>query len=215
MKVQEIINKLREQGYNVEVYNRVRKTPTGETKSDGVRIVGINGKRFSKSSSEGVTEARRILGVKLSAKKTKQLAKNRKKISRRKLTQKQKERVRKFNKEQKKVGKRGIGLVTARKRKKRAGWQSVTSALTNIDRKNKGLSYIKNVEILISRLENAITRYNFKKYGFSRVVEKLKKIKKKFPDMLLEEVYNILYRWENEQLSNEEAESIILGIINI
>lgn len=149
----EIIQELRSKGHTITTYTRTKIVVGADgSKSrvaDAVRIVGIDGMSFPKSDATGNRAAREMTGDYLTRRMVTQRRKARASISAAKLTKSQKVRIAKLNKQLKQAGKRPIPQITARRRKNKEGYNSLTSAMKNTIQHEKHLSYSHNVEFWI------------------------------------------------------------------
>ena len=181
MKTIDVIIQLQQKGVNIEFYER----PDG-----GVRVTKINGKSFSKASSKGNTLARQLLKVNPISKKQKEhLKANRKSISKSKLTEREKKRLKEYNKRVKKLNKelKPLSNKTARKRKAKEGTQSLMKALKNNIRHYSGYAYRANVEWFIGVLE--ATDPN----GYAQVISYLKRHINTIQDDALTSCHELFY----------------------
>lgn len=153
----EIIQELRAQGHTINTYTRTKLivTKEGESKrvADAVRIIGIDGMKFPKSGGAGNKAAREMTGDYLSRRMVSQRRKARAAISAAKLTKAQKVRIAKLNKQLKEAGKKPIPQITARRRKKKEGYQSLFSAMKNTIQHAQHKSYSGVVQFWIDEWE--------------------------------------------------------------
>ena len=155
MKTLELIEELQKMGYSVTYTKR---------KDGGYRITRINGVAFS--GSTGNTEARRILGVELSARRSRQLQRIRTpkgKWGHQKKKQLPKELKKKLTKLQRKWRKRkptpkdkgetgAPSTSGVRYTLEHEGLEEAERKLNENERYLEGLAYSKNVEILVARI---------------------------------------------------------------
>ena len=193
MKMSEIINTLKNSGKKVEYKKR----------TDGsYRITKIDGKHFK--ASKGNSYARDLLNVSLSKKQSKQLKVNRKTIKKSLLTSHESKKLKEYNKKVVKLKQPKLTKITFRKRKKKYGSKKASSALKNNLIHYSKRAYRGNIEYLIDLLENKDILPKTRNY--------LKRYIKNINDESLVEAYNLIYKMQNSQVSENYADSKIVNI---
>ena len=210
MTILNIIKQLQEAGYDISFYKR---------KDGGYRITRINGQRFTGSS--GNETARKIVGAELSEARKQALMKlktpkgkgsyNKRRKS--KVGEDVEKRIRRIQRMYRKAGKKE-GKPTRRNYRyieERYGKEEAERRLRQAERRILGLAYVENVEALLLRvrmdlnkkadssMESAYSAIEAKKYNFK--------------DAWIYSVYEVLYDWERNIISGEEAKLKILSII--
>ena len=161
MKMRDIVKKLRNEGHSVSYYVR---------KDGGILIQSIDGQRFT--GGTGNMYARAMTGTTLSTKRASQLSKITWEGERAKSQIADREIKKQLEKVQKKwrqafPHKRGevpaVGLKTAKKVKwslEHRGKEETQRLLSEAERYASGKAYTKNIELLIDRINDYITKYN-------------------------------------------------------
>lgn len=211
MKLKDIIKELQEQGFVVKF--RERSASEGK----GVRITSINGVHYT--GSKGNEEARAILGLKLSTAQTIHLAKittpkgqfgHKKKEP---IDENIKKQIRSL---QRKFKKRGIkeGMPTLRNYryvKEKYGVEEANRLLEGAGRYVKGIAYIKNIQMLIERMNNDLTSSNDSNIARARdiIQDYYNQGASNFKDSELMDIYELLYAWEQTPDDKSKSRAVL------
>lgn len=210
MTIRQIIKELQKSGYDISFYER---------KDRGVRITRINGESYRGSS--GNVKARKIVGaslteaqkVSLSKLKTPKGKGSYNKRRKPKLDEETKERIKKLQRQYRKVGKKE-GKPTIKNYRyvmKKYGKEEADRLLSQAERRIQGLAYIELVDTLIKRI-----KADLKKKKSASMKEALQKIianRENFKFIWVWPIFDILYDWEMG-IKGEEAGEEIQAIID-
>lgn len=153
MTTRQLVNQLRQQGYNVTFYVR---------KDGGILIRSINGESFK--GAKGNIYARSLMGLKLAERREKQLSKiTRERVYHpRKIPVETPEDLERFRKRvMRKWRKAGLTGSISKKNLRRIieerGFEGAKTYLEEMERHSMGKAYYGQIEALLSRIENDIT----------------------------------------------------------
>lgn len=217
MRIKQVIETLREKGFNVSFYKR---------KDGGIRITRINGQTFR--GSQGNTEARKIVGTDLSELQKRALSKlttpkgkgtynlrRKEKID--KETIKEIQRLqRRYRASGKKEGKPTIRNY--RYVMKEKGREEANRLLKQSDRRILGLAYVENVQALIDRLSLDMSKIKKKDRKLvADIIKRLENMKETLREEILSLIVDIdgpLYQWEQRRISTSEFKRQIDNLLN-
>lgn len=210
MSIKEVITELNKKGYDVSYYKR---------KDGGYRITRINGEHFS--GSAGNVRARLIVGTTLSEARARALSKLKtpkgkgsyNKRRRQALDPETKKRIQKLQRQYRKSGKQE-GKPTIRNYRyveKTKGKAEAERLLAQAERRILGLAYVENVDALLTRIFWDLAKKQ--DFYIERIYNKIESLKYNFKDKWIPEIYEILYDWERNIITGQEAERKINDIL--
>jgi CRISPR/Cas system-associated endonuclease/helicase Cas3 len=210
MSIKEVITELNKKGYDVSYYKR---------KDGGYRITRINGEHFS--GSAGNVRARLIVGTTLSEARARALSKLKtpkgkgsyNKRRKQALDPETKKRIQKLQRQYRKNGKQE-GKPTIRNYRyveKTKGKAEAERLLRQAERRILGLAYVENVEALLTRIYWDLAKK--KDSSIESIYNRIESLKYNFKDKWIPAIYEILYDWERNIITGQEAERKILAII--
>ena len=216
MKTRQIIEKLLQDGYQVEYSLQ---------KNGRIRITRINEKKFKANFSEGNNYARSLVGAPLSEGVRRHLAsiKSPKGLSmdkRRKepIPEDIRKAIRRINRKFKKQGLSAghITITQYRKNILKYGQEEAVRLLSQAEKYSKGLAYTENISYLKQRFD--IDNLTLKSKKIKTISNKLDRLIKKdgggLTEKDLQEILQILYDLEQGKISVEEAYRLINDILN-
>lgn len=210
LSVSEIVALLREQGHEVETYQRkaTKKIKgTNETKrvTEGLRITRIDGQEFSPSSSLGNRLGRQMTGSRLSRAQVEQRQKARKKVTS-PLTPRQKRRLQKINRQIAKSKMKPFSMRKARQWKKHGHLGEYMRRAREVERHSKGFAYAKYVDWAIEQFTIA---------GMNKTADWLKNHRHTVKDdVLLKALQNFQYHVP-KRYTSEQADSLALQFLKL
>lgn len=207
----QMIESLIKAGYEVEYYKR---------KDGGYRITRINRERFTGSS--GNIKARTLLGVKLSERRERSLKKlttpkgkgSYNKRRKEKLDESTRKQIQKLQRQYRKKGTKE-GLPTIRNYRyilKTKGKAEADRLLSQASKRIQGLAYTENVDALLMRISADLNKKTDSL--MENIYIKIQSIKENFKEAWISEVYAVIYDWERNIITSEEAHrkiSLIIG----
>lgn len=226
MTLKQIVNELRRLGHKVEFVKR---------KDGSIRIVELDGARFSSSYSQGNRLARDIAGERLSERKQSQMERGRKsaetqrkspavKRARQRLPQISPEAKKALRRVQRALRKKGegSGTVTTRQVRKnieRYGEEKAIELLERQRRYHEGFAYPENVETLASRVEiDAVATNN---EALKRVASWIRAHAQSFREEWIGPINELLYdleqvaTWADEEEVRRKANETAAEILAI
>lgn len=217
MTIRNVINELKNRGYNVSFYVR---------KDGGIRITRINGQTFRGSS--GNIQARTMVGTTLSVRRQRQLAKletpkgkgSYNKRRREALDEATIKRIQKIQRQFKKT-KKEDGFPTRRNYRwvlKHLGREEAERLLGQADLYSRGIAYSENVQHLIDRLSLDADKLKAKERALvQNVIDKLESMKGTLRETTLQELVDEkgwIYQWEHGTIETQQMVEEVLKILN-
>ena len=216
MKIKQVIETLREKGFNVSFYKR---------KDGGIRITRINGQTFR--GSEGNTEARKIVGTDLSELQKRALSKlttpkGKGTYNLRRKEKIDKEAIKEIQRLQRKYRASGKkeGKPTIRNYRyvmKEKGREEANRLLKQSARRILGLAYVENVQALIDRLSLDMSKIKEDRELVADVIKRLESMKETLKERILGLIVDIdgpLYQWEQRRISTSEFKRQIDNLLD-
>lgn len=211
VKMIDIVKLLQSYGHNVQY--RVRK-------DGGILITSIDGGKYT--SAKGNEAARNIAGVSLSPKRAAQLQSIRPKRLPALAPEIKKEILktqRIWNKLKKAGQQKGIapevyGKISTKKFRQRLeelGTAETIKSLQELQRYAKGYAYSKNVDALLERVERLIGATE--DYYLEMIYSLIESKKEVFREDWIQPSYNILYEYEQGNITSQTAYSRIAGFV--
>lgn len=211
VKMIDIVKLLQSYGHNVQY--RVRK-------DGGILITSIDGGKYT--AAKGNETARNMAGVSLSAKKIAQLQSIRPKRLPALAPEIKKEIVktqRIWNKLKKAGQQKGIapevyGKISTKKFRQRLeelGTAETIKSLQELQRYAKGYAYSKNVDALLERVERLIGATE--DYYLEMIYSLIESKKEVFREDWIQPTYNILYEFEQGNITSQTAYSRIAAFV--
>ena len=209
MAILDIIKILQEEGHSVQYYHR---------KDGGYVITRIDGQRFSGKS--GNIRARTMTGQALSQARSVQLARIR--LPKGKKAVKQEPLPDEIIKEMKRVQRAWrknhpdisgtISTRGVRYQLQHYGKEQSLLALDKAYRYTQGYAYIDNVNWLIARIENDLSKRP--NSAMESIVEKIQQKALSFKEEWISNVYEVVYEWEKGVIDGDECARRIESIIS-
>lgn len=179
-------------------------------KDSGYYITSIDTMRFT--GSKGNAKAREMTGQRLSRAQLTQRKTNARNMRVKPLPKtlmKQLQKTRKAMKEKQVQAK--ISVKNVRKAYARLGLKGIKLQLRKQERYARGYAYVENVEWFIERLQQL---GNFKQYSFDNIIFQLRKKIFDIKDKTLMQMYEWLYRCEQNAITPKELENQLNAIID-
>lgn len=199
MTTRQLVNQLRNQGYNVTFYVR---------KDGGILITSINGEKFK--GAKGNVYARSLLGEVFSERRTAQLTKiTRERVRKpRKIPVETPEDLERFRKrvmrKWRKAGLTGsISKKNLRKMIEDRGFEGAKEYLENMERHTQGKAYFGAIEGLLARIQNDIevitdgSEIDYLQKAYDLIDDK----KEDFKQEWLFPIFDSLYNFERGQIT--------------
>ena len=203
MTTRQLVNQLRNQGYNVTFYVR---------KDGGILITSINGERFK--GAKGNVYARSLLGEVFSERRTAQLKKiTRERVKRpRKIPVETPEDMERFRKrvmrKWRKAGLKGsISKKNLKKMIEERGFEGAKTYLEEMERHTEGKAYYGEIEALLERISNDMDNLDDQNDidNLQKAYDLIDQRRDEFRQEWVMPTFQLLYDFENNQRSSSDV----------
>ena len=211
MTTRQIIQKLISEGHSVRFRER------SKAEGSGVRITQIDGIRYS--GSKGNIAARQMTGTTLSERRErhlKHIEQKAKRFGRKRKEPLPEDITKRIERVQRRMRRQGskAGTITRKNFRfvvENFGFAEAERLLESAERYSRGIAYKDSIQALLNRIS---LDYNKEKsQAIKRVYDKINKMWDTFKGEWLSPVFAILYAYEGGEITDDEAEMMILSII--